>query len=119
MGIKGFDVHKVMVDGGSRAEIMYPDLFRGLGLKEEDFKSYGALLMGFDGKMVIPKGRIKLPIQVEKEEVLVDFIVVDTYSPYTAILARSWLHALGAVSSTLHKTMPHHDNQPSNPFRKE
>ena len=32
-----------------------------------------------------------------------DFIVVDSYSPYTAIVARSWLHALGAVSSTLHQ----------------
>ena len=32
----------------------------------------------------------------------VDFIVVDSYSPYAAIVARPWLHALGAVSSTLH-----------------
>ena len=32
----------------------------------------------------------------------VNFIVVDAYSPYTAIVARPWLHALGAVSSTLH-----------------
>ena len=33
----------------------------------------------------------------------VDFIVVDAYSPYTTIMARPWLHALGAVSSTLHQ----------------
>ena len=33
----------------------------------------------------------------------VDFIVVDSYSPYRAIVARPWLHALGAVSSTLHQ----------------
>ena len=32
-----------------------------------------------------------------------DFIVVDAYSPYTAIVARPWLHTLGAVSSTLHQ----------------
>ena len=31
-----------------------------------------------------------------------DFIVVDAYSPYSAILARPWLYAMGAVSSTLH-----------------
>ena len=29
--------------------------------------------------------------------------MVDSYSPYTAIVARPWLHALGAVSSTLHQ----------------
>ena len=32
----------------------------------------------------------------------VDFIVVDVFSPYTAIMGRPWLHTLGAVSSTLH-----------------
>ena len=31
-----------------------------------------------------------------------NFIVVDAYSPYTAIVARPWLHAMGVVSSTLH-----------------
>ena len=32
-----------------------------------------------------------------------DYIVVDSYSPYTVIVARPWLHALSAVSSTLHQ----------------
>ena len=31
-----------------------------------------------------------------------NFIVVDAYSPYTAIVARPWLHAMRVVSSTLH-----------------
>ena len=33
----------------------------------------------------------------------VDFIIVDAYFPYTAIVARPWLHTLKAVSSTLHQ----------------
>ena len=33
----------------------------------------------------------------------VDFIVIDSYSPYKAIVTRPWLHALGAVSSTMHQ----------------
>ena len=32
----------------------------------------------------------------------VNFIVVDAYSLYTAIVARPWLHAMGAVPFTLH-----------------
>ena len=32
----------------------------------------------------------------------VNFIVVDAYSPYTTIVVRPWLHALGAISSTLY-----------------
>ena len=35
-------------------------------------------------------------------EVHVNFIVVKAFSPYTAILARPWLHTMGAVPSTLH-----------------
>ena len=58
--------------------------------------------MEFDGKTVLPKGQIRLPIQVGSEVFEVDFIVVDTYSPYTAIMARPWFHAMEAVSSTLH-----------------
>ena len=42
-------------------------------------------------------------MQIRLEVVEVDFIVVDAYSPYTAIIARPWLHTLGAVSSTLHQ----------------
>ena len=35
----------------------------------------------------------------------VDFIVVDSYSPYTVIVAKPWLLALGAVSSTMHQNV--------------
>ena len=42
-------------------------------------------------------------MQTGSEVVKVDFIIVDAYSPYTAIVARPWLHTLGVVSSTLHQ----------------
>ena len=42
-------------------------------------------------------------MQAGSEVVEVDFIVVDAYSPYTAIVAKPWLYALGAVSSILHQ----------------
>ena len=82
---------------------MYPDLYKGLNLKSEDLTAYESPLVSFEGKTVIPKGQIRLPIQTDSEIVEVDFIVVDSYSPYTAIVARPWLHALGAISSTLHQ----------------
>ena len=59
--------------------------------------------MSFEGKVIIPKGQVRLPVQTGSEVVEVDFIVVDAYSPYTAIVARPWLHTLGAISSTLHQ----------------
>ena len=82
---------------------MYPNLYKGLNLKSEDLTAYESSLISFEGKTVIPKGQIRLPIQTDSKIVEVNFIVVDSYSPYTAIVARHWLHALGAVSSTLHQ----------------
>ena len=81
---------------------MYPDLYKGLRLRPEDLTFYDSPLVGSDRKTVILKGQIRLPVQTGSKVVKVDFIVVDEYSPYTAIIARPWLHAMGAVSSTLH-----------------
>ena len=92
-----------MVYQGSAVEIMYPDLFKGLNLKTEDLTPYNPPLVSFEGKIIIPKGQVRLPVQTGSEIVEVDFIVIDAYSPYTAIVARPWLHTLGAVSSTLHQ----------------
>ena len=78
-------------------EVMYPDLYKGLNLKPEDLTVYDSPLVSFEGKTITLKGQIRLPIQTGSEVVDVDFIVVDTYSPYTAIVARPWLHALGAI----------------------
>ena len=101
--IGGYDVKRVMVDQGSATEIMYPDLFNGLNLKTEDLTPYNSLLVSFEGKVIIPKGQVRLPVQTRSEIMEVDFIVVDAYSPYTAIVARPWLHTLGTISSTLHQ----------------
>ena len=94
---------RVMVDQGSAAEIMYPDLYKGLSLRAEDLTPYSSPLVSFEGKVIIPKGQIRLPVQIGLETVEVDFIVVDAYSPYTAIVVRPWLHTLRTVSSTLHQ----------------
>ena len=101
--IGGYDVKRVMMDQGSAAEIMYPDFYKGLNLKAEDLTPYSSPLVSFEGKIIILKGQVRLPVQTGSEVVEVDFIVVDAYSPYTAIVARRWLHTLGAVSSTLHQ----------------
>ena len=100
--IEGYDVKRVMVEQGSEAEIMYLNLYNELGLKPKDLTAYDSPLVSFDGKFIIPKGQIRLPVQAGLEVVEVNYIVVDAYSLYMAIVARPWLHVLGAISSTLH-----------------
>ena len=86
--IGGYNVKKVMIDHSSAAEIMYSELYKGLGLKPKNLTTYSSPLVSFEGKMVVPKGQIRLPVQISTDVVKVDFIVVDAFSPYTAIMGR-------------------------------
>ena len=60
--IRGYDVKRVMFDQGSAAEIMYLDLYKGLDLKPENLTTYKSPLVSFEGKMVVFKWQIRLPI---------------------------------------------------------
>ena len=63
---------------------------------------YNTPLVGFDGRTVVLEGKISLLVNTEGNEVIVNFIVVGSFSLYTAILDRPWIHAIGVVPSTLH-----------------
>ena len=86
--INGFIVKRVLIDQGNRAEMMYPDLFKGFGLKNKDLSRYDTPLIRFVNHMVIPERQITLPMNMEGKEVMVTFIVVASFSPYIAILGK-------------------------------
>ena len=86
--IGGYDVKRVKINQGSTADIMYPDLYRGLNLKPKNLTAYISPLVSFEGKIVVPKCQIRLPMQTGTDVVEVDFIVVDVFSPYWAIMGR-------------------------------
>ena len=69
--IGGYDVRRVMVDQGSAVDVMYPDLYKGLGLKPENLTTYNSPLVSFEGRLVTPKGLIRLPVQAGTNVVVV------------------------------------------------
>ena len=54
--IGGFLTKRVMIDQGSRAEIMDLDLYKGLRLKSKDLSKYDTPLVGFNGKVMVLEG---------------------------------------------------------------
>ena len=52
--ISGLLVKRVMMDQGNGADVIYPDLFKGLGLKDQDLMKYDSPLVFFYGRVVIP-----------------------------------------------------------------
>ena len=101
--IARFDVRRVMIDKGNGAKVMYLYLYEGLGLTPNDLTRYDTSLVAFDGTVVTPVGQVRLVVEIGGKKELVDFIVVHSYSPYTAILNRSWIHSMDAIPFSLHK----------------
>ena len=54
--IGGYDMKKVLLNQDNGAEIMYPDLYKGLNLKPKDLTAYDSPLVSFNGKVVTPRG---------------------------------------------------------------
>lgn len=98
--IGGYNVKRVLIDQGSGAEIMYPNLYKGLNLKLEHSVSYDYPLVGFDDDYI--EGLDQVACSNWSRSGWSNFVVVDASLPYTAILARPWLHAMVVVSLTLH-----------------
>ena len=83
-------MHRVLVDNGSLADILYYPAFQQMRIDREQLVPVNAPLVAFRGMRVFPIGAVTLsivvgdyPQQITKE---VTFLVVDCSSAYNAIL---------------------------------
>ena len=104
--IEDYNMHRVLVDNGSSADILYYPAFQQMGIDRERLIPTNAPLGGFGGIRVLPLGAITLsvvvgdyPQQITKD---VTFLVVDCSSAYNAILGQPTLSSWKAVTSTYH-----------------
>ena len=54
--LNGFEVHRIFIDQGSSADIMFWSLFDKMGLGSKDLIPHKGSLIGFTGDTIIPKG---------------------------------------------------------------
>ena len=104
--IEYYNMHRVLVDNGSSADILYYPAFQQRGIDRERLIPTNAPLVGFGGMRVLPLGAITLSVvvgdyaqQITKD---VTFLVVDCSSAYNVILERPTLNSWKAVTSTYH-----------------
>ena len=83
-------MHRVLVDNGSLANILYYPAFQQMGISKERLIPTNAPLVGLGGTKVLPLGAITLsvvvgdyPQQIAKD---VTFLVVNCLSAYNVIL---------------------------------
>lgn len=105
-------IHRLYIDGGSSAEIMYELCFEQLKSEErKEMLPPTATLVGFFGKISWPPGLITFKITIYDnrghliQTIIVDFIIIRAPSQYYIILGRPGLRKLGAIPSTFHSLM--------------
>ncbi|XP_019053926.1 PREDICTED: uncharacterized protein LOC109114912 [Nelumbo nucifera] len=101
-----FRVKRILVDYSSSTNILFLEAFKRMELDETDLQPIDIPLVCFNGEVVCPLGKVRVPVEAGSPLHTVhfehDFLVVATLSPYNAILGRPILHALQAVVSTYH-----------------
>ena len=100
------NVHRMLVDNSSSADILYYPAFQQMGINRARLIPTNAPLVGFGGTRILPIGSITLlvtvddyPQQITKD---VTFLVVDCSSVYNGILGRPTLNSWNAATSIYH-----------------
>ncbi|GAV83641.1 LOW QUALITY PROTEIN: hypothetical protein CFOL_v3_27087, partial [Cephalotus follicularis] len=94
-----FTMKSILIDSGNSADILYKHAFN-LRIPADQLKPVKTPLVGFAGEMVHPLGSIDLSVVAgitpRQTQVEMTFLVVDTPSPYNAIIGRPGLNLMEA-----------------------
>jgi hypothetical protein len=107
--VAGWDLHKVLVDNGSEADIIFLHAFDCMGINHSLLKPSDNPLYSFGGKGTFPVGKIELPLSfgvapnARSEQVTFD-IVYMVY-PYNDIMGRGSINKLEAAIHRLYLCM--------------
>jgi hypothetical protein len=107
--VAGWDLHKVLVDNGSQADIIFLHAFDHMGISHSLLKPSDNPLYGFGGKGTFPVGKIELAMSfgvapnARSEQVTFD--IFDMVYPYNAIMGRGTINKFEAAIHGLYLCM--------------
>ncbi|KAK8703732.1 hypothetical protein V6N13_047378 [Hibiscus sabdariffa] len=102
---KGYTLLGVLIDNGSALNVLPMTTMKKLPIDSTHMKAYQNTVRAFDGTQRDVLGKITVPLLVGPAEYEVDFVVMDIKPTYSCLLGRPWIHAAGAVPSTLHQKL--------------
>ncbi|XP_056690127.1 uncharacterized protein [Spinacia oleracea] len=112
--VANFLVKRILVDGGSSANIIFWEAFTQIQIDEKEFTRVNYPVIGFFEATVFPEGSIRLPVQIGEgsvaRDLMVDFLVIKVTVAYNIIVGRPFIHDAQAVVSTYHLTMIYMSN---------
>ena len=84
--INGFDVHRVLVDPGSAADLLQLLAFIQIKLSSSMLNSIGRIISGFNRATKTTLGDVTLPVKAGPITQRVLFSIVEDLGPYNAIV---------------------------------
>jgi hypothetical protein len=96
---------RVLVDNGSSLNVMPKSTLNKMSIDGIFMKPSALIVRAFDGSRRSVIGEICLPVQIGPHTFDITFQVMDINPAYSCLLGRPWIHAAGAVTSTLHQKL--------------
>jgi hypothetical protein len=100
---QGYVLSKVMVDNGSALNVCPMSTLRQMKVDPSLIRPTKSVVRAFDGNTREVLGEIDLPLEVGPCIFNVSFKVLDIPGVFSLLLGRPWIHAAGAIPSTLHQ----------------
>ncbi|XP_050908890.1 uncharacterized protein LOC127122628 [Lathyrus oleraceus] len=96
---------RVLVDTGSSLNVLPKISLTKLTIEGLLMKPSALIVRAFDGSRRSVVGEVDLPIKIGPYTFFATFYVMDIHPAYSCLLGRPWIHAAGAVTSTLHQKL--------------
>ena len=105
MECKGAVLSHVLVDTGSSLNVLPKKALAKLDCEGLILRPTDLVVRAFDGSKRAVFGEVELPVKIGPEVFKSVFYVMDIQPAYNCLLGRPWIHAAGAVTSTLHQKL--------------